>query len=280
AMPDEPGPDFDLARAAASAAPTEPVGIRNRDRSVGARLSGDLVRGRLARAATGDAIELRFRGSAGQSFGAFGARGLRFVLTGEANDYVAKGLSGAEIVLRPAGLARTEPHEHVIMGNVALYGATSGRLFAAGRAGERFAIRNSGAEAVVEGVGDHGCEYMTGGQVVVLGAVGWNFGAGMTGGTAYILDAHDAIGPRLNAESVTAMRPTDEELERARRLLVVHVRLTGSVRGAGLLSHWGDAAELIHCIRPVGAVTTAPAEAEVVATETAVMPASTPVRIP
>jgi glutamate synthase domain-containing protein 3 len=280
AMPDEPGPDFDLCRVALSTVSSEPVRIRNRDRSVGARLSGDLARSRLERPATGARIELRFRGSAGQSFGAFGARGLRFVLTGEANDYVAKGLSGAELVLRPAGLARIAPHDHVILGNVALYGATSGRLLAAGRAGERFAIRNSGAEAVVEGVGDHGCEYMTGGRVVVLGEVGWNFGAGMTGGTAWILDAHHTLETRLNAESVTAARATDEELESVRRLLEIHVRSTGSARGAEVLSQWSDAAGLIHCIRPVGAVMTAPGKADAVATETTGMPASGPVRIP
>ncbi len=128
------------------------------------------------------------RGTAGQSFGAFAAEGMTLVLDGQANDYVGKGLSGGELILRPSGKLAAMCDPQVIMGNVALYGATSGFLFAAGSAGERFAIRNSGATAVVEGVGEHGCEYMTGGVVVILGTTGGNFGAGMTGGAAYVWD--------------------------------------------------------------------------------------------
>jgi len=133
-------------------------------------------------------FEARFVGSAGQSFGAFTTEGMLLTLEGEANDYLGKGMSGGEIVLMPADMARFAPHKNTIVGNTVLYGATGGRLFAAGRAGERFCVRNSGATAVVEGVGDHGCEYMTGGTVLVLGETGRNFGAGMTNGVAYVLD--------------------------------------------------------------------------------------------
>src|SRR5580698_10272101 len=162
--------------------------VANCDRAVGARLAGELsvlrAKGEL------DAADVTFNleGTAGQSFGAFAATGMKLILTGQANDFVGKGLSGGELVMRAVGRAAERSDEHVLLGNVALYGATAGKLLAAGRAGERFAVRNSGVTAVIEGVGDHACEYMTGGQVVVLGGVGINFGAGMTGGTAWVLD--------------------------------------------------------------------------------------------
>ena len=162
--------------------------IANCDRAIGARLSGELA---LLRAQSDVPADVTFHlnGTAGQSFGAFTVEGIKLVLDGQANDFVGKGLSGGEIVIRACGLAAKNSGQHVILGNVALYGATAGSLFAAGRAGERFAVRNSGATTVVEGIGDHGCEYMTGGTVVVLGDVGMNFGAGMTGGLAWIYDA-------------------------------------------------------------------------------------------
>jgi glutamate synthase domain-containing protein 3 len=229
----------------------EPIPIRNRDRTVGARLAGELAYRGHPQTLGGKTVELHFRGSAGQSFGAFTARGMRFVLTGEANDYVGKGLSGADLVLRPAGLAARAPHENVILGNVALYGATSGRLFAGGTAGERFAIRNSGADAVVEGVGDHACEYMTGGRVVVLGDVGWNFGAGMTGGEAYVYDAHDQLEARLNRESVLARSADEGELARLRLLLEEHVAWTGSARASALLAAWGECAPRFRKVSPL-----------------------------
>ena len=169
--------------------------IRNRDRTVGARIAGEIGAGptgsdrpRRDAASTQPFVDVRFVGSAGQSFGAFTTDGMLLTLEGEANDYLGKGMSGGEIVLMPADMARFAPHKNTIVGNTVLYGATGGRLFAAGRAGERFCVRNSGATAVVEGVGDHGCEYMTGGTVLVLGETGRNFGAGMTNGVAYVLD--------------------------------------------------------------------------------------------
>ncbi len=162
--------------------------ICNEDRAVGARLSGELALLRTKGEVECVDVTFDLHGTAGQSFGAFAAEGIKLILTGQANDFVGKGLSGAKLVLRPVGRAAERSGDHVLLGNVALYGATAGRLFAAGRAGERFAVRNSGATAVVEGVGDHGCEYMTGGVVVILGGIGINFGAGMTGGLAWVLD--------------------------------------------------------------------------------------------
>jgi glutamate synthase (ferredoxin) len=162
--------------------------IANRDRAVGSRLAGELALRRVQADLPAD-VTFNLDGVAGQSFGAFAVEGMKLVLHGQANDFVGKGLSGGELVIRACGLAAKDSGQHVILGNVALYGATAGSLFAAGRAGERFAVRNSGATAVVEGVGDHGCEYMTGGIVAVLGRVGINFGAGMTGGLAWVYDA-------------------------------------------------------------------------------------------
>ena len=167
--------------------------IQNAHRTVGARLAGEIARRYGAKGLPDGTIEMRFKGSAGQSFGAWATNGMRLILEGEANDYVAKGLCGGEIDIMPTAEASFEPHENVILGNTILYGATSGRLFASGRAGERFAVRNSGAVAVVEGAGDHCCEYMTGGIVVVLGEVGRNFAAGMSNGVAYVFDPDEKL---------------------------------------------------------------------------------------
>src|SRR6202042_55473 len=169
------------------------------------RLAGELALRRAQRELRADVV-FNLNGVAGQSFGAFAVDGMRLVLEGQANDFVGKGLSGGELGIRACGLAAKDSGQHVILGNVALYGATAGRLFAAGRAGERFAVRNSGAVAVVEGAGDHGCEYMTGGVVVVLGRVGMNFGAGMTGGLAWVLDADGSFvsGLRYHPEFIEA----------------------------------------------------------------------------
>ncbi len=210
--------------------------IRNSDRSVGARVSGHIALRWGTRGLPKSTIELRLRGCAGQSFGAFGAPGLRLVLEGQANDYVGKGLSGAELILRPVGRAREAPHRSVILGNVALYGATSGSFFAAGSAGERFAVRNSGASAVIEGVGDHGCEYMTGGCVIVLGGTGFNYGAGLTGGMAVVWDDDGSLPQRLNPDSVVCRAPEPTELEQVRRLVDKHVEWTGSTRAAWILT--------------------------------------------
>jgi glutamate synthase (NADPH/NADH) large chain len=213
--------------------------IRNADRTVGARIAGAIAL-RSGGALNDGAIELRFTGSAGQSFGAFCGVGMRLELTGEANDYVGKGLCGAELVLRPTGAAADAPHRNVILGNVALYGATAGRLFAAGTAGERFAVRNSGASAVIEGVGDHGCEYMTGGVVVVLGGTGRNFGAGMTGGVAYVYDESGGFPERINAESVVCCRPEQHDAPVLWALLNEHIVRTQSVHATQLALRWDE----------------------------------------
>ncbi|MGB2693695.1 MAG: glutamate synthase large subunit, partial [Dehalococcoidia bacterium] len=213
--------------------------IRNVHRTVGARIAGEIAHCYRADGLPAGTIELNFTGSAGQSFGAFCYRGLRMILTGEANDYVCKGMGGGEVALRPPANAPYKSHENVIMGNTVLYGATGGLLFAAGRAGERFAVRNSGGKAVVEGVGDHGCEYMTEGVVVILGETGRNFGAGMSNGIAYVLDEHGAFPANLNPELIAIARvKADADVEILRELIESHVQLTGSARGADILERW------------------------------------------
>jgi glutamate synthase domain-containing protein 3 len=206
--------------------------IQNSDRSVGTGLSGELMRRRKNYHPVGDEISQEFHGSAGQSFGAFLAEGVTLKLKGEANDYVGKGLSGG-IISISAGLAASRRGD-VLAGNTVLYGATSGQLFIAGRGGERFAVRNSGALAVVEGVGQHGCEYMTGGVAVILGPLGLNFGSGMTGGLAYVLraEAEDV----LHRDFVTLAELDSDEETWLRRTLEEHVRFTASPRAARLLS--------------------------------------------
>jgi glutamate synthase domain-containing protein 3 len=217
---------------------SEATTTRNSDRSIGARLAGALALHPRAGALPAGSVTLHCSGVAGQSFGAYLVGGQRLVLAGEANDYVGKGLCGGDIILRPTGLARHAPHRHVILGNVALYGATSGRLFAAGRCGERFAVRNSGAVAVMEGSGDHCCEYMTGGCVVVLGETGINFGAGMSGGTAYVLDEEGVFPQKANPELIHWTRPDSSQLEEVRQLVEMHYHFTESARGQMLLDHW------------------------------------------
>jgi glutamate synthase domain-containing protein 3 len=212
--------------------------IANVDRTIGATLSGAIgARYGVAGLPEG-AIVIRFAGSAGQSFGAFLAPGVRLRLEGEANDYVGKGMGGGEIVVRPPAAVRYTTHENTIIGNTCLYGATGGAFYAAGRAGERFAVRNSGAVAVVEGVGDHGCEYMTGGVALVLGATGRNFAAGMTGGLAYVLDEAGDFPLRCNVELVTLGRLEVSDEANVRALLIQHHELTGSPRAADLLERW------------------------------------------
>jgi glutamate synthase (ferredoxin) len=216
--------------------------IANRDRAIGARLSGEIALLRVNAEVPVD-VTLNLTGTAGQSFGAFTAEGMKLVLEGQANDFVGKGLSGGEIVIRARGLAAKESGKHVILGNVALYGATSGSLYAAGRAGERFAVRNSGATAVIEGVGDHGCEYMTGGTVAVLGRAGMNFGAGMTGGLAWVYDADGSFikGLRyhpefLEAEAFAAV--SDEAKLSLKELLTVHAERSLSTLSQQMLDDW------------------------------------------
>ncbi|MFW5966158.1 MAG: glutamate synthase large subunit [Persicimonas sp.] len=218
----------------------ETYAIRNVDRTVGARLSG-VIAGRWGNDGLPSAtLQLTFEGSAGQSFGAFNIGGLNLRLVGEANDYVGKGMAGGEIVVRPPRDVPARP-EDVLVGNTVLYGATGGEAFIAGAAGERFAVRNSGCRAVVEGVGDHGCEYMTQGEVVVLGRTGKNFGAGMTGGIAYVYDPRAAFVGKFNGDFVAVER-LDEASSRAVRTLVErHLELTDSPRAADILADWQTA---------------------------------------
>jgi len=213
--------------------------ISNTNRCVGTRISGEIAYIHGSSGLPPGTLDLTFVGSAGQSFGTFLVQGVRLQLIGEANDYVGKGMNGGEIVLRPKDGMKFAWHENILLGNTCLYGATGGHLFAAGRAGERFAVRNSGATAVVEGIGDHGCEYMTRGTVVVLGPTGRNFGAGMSGGLAYVYDEDGQLAQRYNPEMVELLAITQaEEAESLRRMVEYHLRVTTSPRAADLLADW------------------------------------------
>jgi len=216
------------------------------DRTVGARLGG-AVGLEFGEQDPPGLARLRFTGAAGQSFGAFTTRGVELVLEGEANDYVGKGLGGARIVVRPPADDAGDP---VLIGNTALYGATAGELFVAGRAGERFAVRNSGATAVVEGTGDHACEYMTGGTVVIIGRTGANIGAGMSGGRCFVLDEDGAMLARVNRQLVEAARPDHVELDEVAVLLREHATVTGSTRAAALLADWDATVRRLWRIAP------------------------------
>ncbi len=216
--------------------------IRNTDRTVGARLSGVIAREHGNKGMANTPLTLSFTGTAGQSFGAWNAGGLQMILTGDANDYVGKGMAGGKLVVRPPQGVSYKSHKAVIIGNTCLYGATGGRLFAAGKAGERFAVRNSGAKTVVEGIGDNGCEYMTGGTVTVLGETGVNFGAGMTGGFAYILDEGGSLESRVNQELVEVL-PLDNRAvlqEHLRGIINRHYEETGSLRAERILSGFDE----------------------------------------
>ncbi len=212
--------------------------VRNTDRAVGTRTSSAIVR-KYGRDGLDDGqLTLRLRGSAGQSLGAFAAKGLRIELEGDANDYVGKGLSGAVIAIRPFGGSQEHRPGDIIIGNTVLYGATSGAVFAAGAAGPRFAVRNSGATAVVEGCGANGCEYMTGGVAVILGEVGDNFAAGMTGGEAFVLDPDGHLEGRLNPDAVALGGIEGDAEARCRALIETHLQATGSLHAAALLNDW------------------------------------------
>jgi glutamate synthase (ferredoxin) len=220
--------------------------IRNVNRVVGTTLGSEVTRRYGGRGLPEDTISLRFHGSAGQSFGAFIPSGVTLTLEGDANDYIGKGLSGGKIVLYPPRESTFVAEDNVIAGNVAFYGATSGEAYLRGIAGERFCVRNSGVKAVVEGVGDHGCEYMTGGRVVVIGKTGRNFAAGMSGGVAYVLDESGEGGAagggfeRVCNKEMVQLFPLSNPAETAevRRLLERHVEYTGSTRARALLDNW------------------------------------------
>ena len=225
--------------------------IRNVNRTVGTMLGSEVTRRYGAKGLPDDTIKIKFNGSAGQSFGAFIPRGITLEIEGDSNDYVGKGLSGGKIIVYPPKQATFVPEDNIVIGNVALYGATSGEAFIRGLAGERFAVRNSGALAVVEGVGDHGCEYMTGGRVVVLGKTGRNFAAGMSGGIAYVLDVGGTFSARCNREMVD-LEPlaSVEDVELVRSLVRRHVEYTGSELGSRVLDGWRDMAGMFVKVMP------------------------------
>jgi glutamate synthase (NADPH/NADH) large chain len=241
--------------------------ISNVNRTVGAMLSGEIAKRYGDEGLPDDSIHVKFTGTAGQSFGAFLARGVTLELEGQGNDYVGKGLSGGRVIIYPKRQSRLDRTKAVIVGNTVLYGGIEGECYLSGVAGERFAVRNSGVVTVVEGVGSHGCEYMTGGVVVVLGMTGSNFGAGMSGGVAYVLDEDGTFADRCNMAMVE-LEPVEEEDEalaatedrggdleahglvelmrnmtegdalRLRKLIERHVRYTGSPRGQAILASW------------------------------------------
>jgi glutamate synthase (NADPH/NADH) large chain len=212
--------------------------IRNVDRTTGAILGSEISRAHGEAGLPDDTVQLRFQGSAGQSLAAFCPKGMTFTIEGDTNDYCGKGLSGAKIIVKVPERATFEPSENIITGNVVLYGATAGEAYFQGVAGERFCVRNSGADAVVEGVGDHGCEYMTGGNVVILGSTGRNFGAGMCGGFAYVLDLDDTFRDQVNHERVDLEPLGDEDEETIQRLVRRHYEYTRSARADEVLRKW------------------------------------------
>jgi glutamate synthase domain-containing protein 3 len=216
--------------------------IRNVHRTVGAMLSGEIARKYGSAGLPDETIRFKFTGSAGQSFGAFLARGVTLELEGDANDYVGKGLSGGRLIVYPPQASTFLPEENILIGNVVLYGATGGEAFFNGVAGERFAVRNSGATAVVEGTGDHGCEYMTKGLVIVLGKTGRNFAAGMSGGIAYVLDEVGEFKQyRCNKASVDLEQVFDpHEQQELQSWIFRHFEATGSPRAKWVLENWTD----------------------------------------
>ena len=226
--------------------------ISNLDRSVGATLSGMIAQEYGSRGNAGQTFNIHLNGTAGQSLGVWLAGGVNLNLTGDANDYVGKGMSGGRIVIKPHNGAAFKAEDATIAGNTCLYGATGGELFASGRAGERFGVRNSGATTVVEGIGDNGCEYMTGGVVTVLGKTGINFGAGMTGGFAYVLDTDGRFKGRINPEMVEGLGIADLPMhqEHLRGLISRHVELTHSPIGERILSHWEDYVDRFVLVKP------------------------------
>jgi glutamate synthase (NADPH/NADH) large chain/glutamate synthase (ferredoxin) len=225
--------------------------IKNTHRNIGTRISG-MIGFQYGNVGLPEhSIDLTLHGSAGQSLGTFLAPGIRMKLFGEANDYVCKGMHGGEIIIRPPSDAKYEWATNQIVGNTCLYGATGGRFFAAGRAGERFCVRNSGGTTVVEGLGDHGCEYMTGGRVVVLGGIGRNFGAGMSGGRAYIFDPDNKVPENLNPAMVGLERLIDEDETKAmQKLIYEHLELTESPLANEILKNWTESVGQFWCVVP------------------------------
>jgi glutamate synthase (NADPH/NADH) large chain len=224
--------------------------INNTNRTVGTMLGYEITKRYGANGLPDATIKLRFKGSAGQSFGAFVPNGVEMRLEGDSNDYLGKGLSGGRIILHPDARAKFVAHENVIAGNVIGYGATSGEIFISGTVGERFCVRNSGATAVVEGLGDHGCEYMTGGRVVVLGTTGRNFAAGMSGGIAFVYDADNEFGSRVNTELVDLVALENQDVNWLKTVISRHFELTGSVRAQEILRDWKSSFAKIRKVLP------------------------------
>jgi glutamate synthase (NADPH/NADH) large chain len=231
--------------------------IENVNRSIGARLSGEIARRHGAAGLPDGCLSVKFVGSAGQSFGVWNAAGLSLELEGDANDYVGKGMSGGQVVIYPSKQAGFKAHEAPIIGNTCLYGATGGQLYASGLAGERFGVRNSGALAVIEGAGDHCCEYMTGGCVIVLGEAGYNFGAGMTGGYAFVYDPSEKFAYRYNNELIDIHLINGESMGMYRAFLLDklarHVELTGSEVGRSMLQNFDDYINYFWLVKPKAA---------------------------
>jgi glutamate synthase (NADPH/NADH) large chain len=227
------------------------LGIRNVDRTAGGMLAGEVARRHGRDGLPAGTIRLDFQGSAGQSFGAWATNGMELNLEGDGNDYVGKGLSGGTLTVRPPSRATFRAQDNILIGNTALYGATSGKAFFCGRAGERFAVRNSGATTVVEGVGDHGCEYMTGGRVLVLGTTGRNFAAGMSGGFAYVLDEDGTFEKRCNPGLVELEALSAEDAAQVAALMEEHKRRTGSKRAAELLADWENTLNRLIKVVPI-----------------------------
>ena len=215
--------------------------IINTDRTVGTILSNEVAKSQGGNLLPEDTIKIKFTGSAGQSLGAFLAKGISIELEGDANDYVGKGLSGGKLAIYPPDASTFLAEENIIAGNVCLYGATEGKAFFRGHAAERFCVRNSGAHAVIEGVGDHGCEYMTGGRAVILGPTGRNFAAGMSGGVAYIWDPENKFPANCNMEMVELEDVTHEEdIDELKSLIEEHGEITGSTVAESILNNWDE----------------------------------------
>ena len=226
--------------------------IRNIHRSVGTMLSGLVAKKYGADGLPDDTIHFKFNGNAGQSFGAFLSKGIILELEGFANDYLGKGLSGGRIIVYPPKKCNINPRDNVIVGNTLLYGATSGEVYIRGVAGERFCVRNSGATAVIEGVGDHGCEYMTGGTVVVLGKTGRNFAAGMSGGITYVLDENQLFDTNCNFDMVDLLPVVDKnDIEKLKKIIENHYKYTGSLIAENILNTWEDSIDKFVKIFPI-----------------------------
>jgi glutamate synthase (ferredoxin) len=226
------------------------LAIRNTDRTTCTVLGHEITKRYGAAGLPEDTISLVFSGSAGQSFCAFAPKGITAVLEGDANDYLGKGLSGAKLIVKPPVESRFIPEDNIIIGNVSLYGATSGEAYIYGAAGERFCVRNSGAHAVVESVGDHGCEYMTGGTVVILGKTGRNFAAGMSGGVAYVYDGDGSFPISCNTEMVELIPVEEDDGQLLFDMVKKHFEYTGSRKAKSLLNNWKTSLSLFVKVMP------------------------------